>query len=314
MYAIGIDVGGTRTKTGLVELETMRVLSSRIARTDGRDEKRFLEFLKAEISEMMEQQKPIPEDIPFTERIAGVGISIGSYIFHDQGIVDTMDGFLNIPDHYPLKNLLERQLHVPCRIENDARVIGYAECRFGSGKGDHGRVLTLTLGTGVGVGFNVNKGFSDEEAYMHLAGHIKVRELGSEPVLDRSPCYCSVPGCLESTCSGTALQKLAQSQWGKDMTNEKLFEMAGKGDEQALKIIERYISYLSVGLNEYVYLFAPDLIVLGGGVAKGLKPYLEDIRSKVTARIHSRYEVKVDVSSLDENGGILGAAGLFLDE
>lgn len=311
-YAIGIDIGGTRTKTGLVELETQQIAAVRVTATDGGDEQTFLDFVRGEIDELIKQQKSVAADSFSVDQIVGIGISIGSYIFPDQGIVDTMDGFINIPDHYPLRELLERHLHIPCRIENDARLIGYAESRFGAGK-DYKRVLTLTLGTGVGAGFTADKDFPDSEACIHLAGHIKVREAGSEPPLDQSPCYCSVQGCLESTCSGTALQKMGRYRFGADMTNEKLFEAAGKGDGQALELITRYLDYLSVGLNEYVYVFAPDVIVLGGGVAKGLKPYLEYLKSKVTAKIHSLYTVEIKVSGLNEDGGILGAAGLFMD-
>ena len=311
-YAIGMDIGGTRTKTGLVELETEQITAVRITETDVADEKEFPGFVRREIAGLIKQQKSVTVAGFSEDQIAGIGISIGSYIFQEQGVIDTMEGFIEIPDHYPLRDCLERYLHIPCRIENDARLIGYAESRFGSGK-DYKRVLTLTLGTGVGVGFTVDKDFPDRDACIHLAGHIKVREPGSEPPLDQSPCYCSVQGCLESTCSGTALQKMGRYRFGPEMTNEKLFEAAGKGDRQALELITRYLDYLSIGLNEYVYVFAPDVIVLGGGVAKGLKPYLEYLKSKVTARFHSLYTVEIKVSGLNEDGGILGAAGLFMD-
>ncbi len=305
-YVIGADIGGTRIKTGLVELHSNRIMGVRVIPTAGENEEMLLNCLQKEIQELTEDSGISRNEL------SGIGISIGSYIFPESGIVDSMCGFMGISDRYPLKEVLEKRLDLPCKIENDARLIGYAESMFGAAKG-YERALTLTLGTGVGVGFVVNQEFPDKDACIHLSGHIKVREFGKESALDSERCYCSVEGCLESTCSGTALQKMGRQIFGGDITNAELFQMAGDGERKALKLIEKYLDYLAIGLNQYIYVFAPDVIVLGGGVSKGLKPYLSYIGSRVKASIRSGYTTEIKLSELNENSGILGAASLFFE-
>ena len=300
---IGADVGGTRTKLGIVEKDTGRILDMAVAPTGGEDTEEFLNSFTQQIKNLLNHSH-----LTLSE-VAGLGISIGSYIFNDAGIVDTMGGFINIPDMYPLKEVLEKRLEIPCKVENDARLICLAESLFGAGK-NYSRVLTLTLGTGIGVGFTVNGQFTDVDACNHLSGHVKVRARGEIPELDNFPCYCAVDGCFESTCSGTALQNLAECRLKKHVSNEELF-MTPKGLNIAVdEIIQTYIHYLTVGLNQLVYCYAPDVIILSGGVAAGLERYLDDIRKKTTASIHSRYRCDIVVSELKESAGILGAAGL----
>lgn len=304
-YVVAADIGGTRTKLGLVELENERVIKSSVISTEGNSKEAFLSSFEKHMNGLIRES-----GVKKTE-IVGLGVSIGSYIFPHSGIVDTMDGFINIPDRYPCKDLFEDMFKLPCRIENDARLIAYAESLYGVGRKNN-RVLTLTLGTGVGIGMTVGKKFQDEDACMHLAGHIKVRFPGQEPELDKYPCYCNVSGCLESTCSGTALMRLTRKYLGEDADNVKLFAEAKAGKIEAVSIVRRYISYLAAALNQYVYIYAPDMIVLGGGVAKGLSPWLDELRSLVTASIHSEYKLEIVTSTLSEEAGILGAASLFL--
>lgn len=101
--------------------------------------------------------------------------------------------------------------------------------------------------------------------------------------------------------------------FGGKITNAELFQMAEDGERKALELIEKYLDYLAVGLNQYIYIFAPDIIVLGGGVSKDLKPYLSYVRSRVKARIRSGYSAEIKLSELNENSGILGAASLFFE-
>lgn len=306
-YIIGADLGGTRTKIGLVELCSHRVVGTKVIPTAGEDEETLTDRLKSEVCSLAEEHGISKE------MFLGIGISIGSYILPESGIVDSMCGFIGIPDNYPLKTVLEQNLSIPCKIENDARLIGYAESLFGAGK-EYNRVLTLTLGTGVGVGFVVNKDFPDRDACIHLSGHIKVRGHGAESALDKEKCYCAVEGCLESTCSGTALQKMGRQIFGRKIANSELFQMAAKGEAKSLRLIEKYLDYLIIGLNQYVYIFAPDVIILGGGVSKGLKPFLSYIRERVKAAVWSRYSVEIVLSELNEDSGILGAASLFFEK
>ncbi len=128
--------------------------------------------------------------------------------------------------------------------------------------------------------------------------------------MDAVPCYCVVEGCMESTCSGTALARLAE-EITPGLTVKALFALAKDGDGTARNVVERYNRYLMRALNQYTLLFTPDCIVLGGGVAHGLEPYLPKLNEMLTARVYRGHHPIIKVAALHESGGVIGAATLF---
>lgn len=304
-YGVGIDIGGTRTKLGIVDLEAGQVVSIKIFNTYQKNESDFLSVLNQEMENCLQGIGMSKTDM------LGVGVSIGSYVFED-GTIDGMSCFVPyMVEGYPLLERLEGALGLSVRADNDARLIGLAETRFGVGKG-YQRTLTITLGSGVGIGLCVNGRPFGDEAFCHLAGHIKV---GSEDVwenLKEKSCYCNIPGCLEGTCSGTALANhLHAIEPG--LTNESFFKQAIDGDKKMLGVLNEYLHFLVVGLNQYIYLYCPDIIILGGGVARGLQPFKEEVEKGLHARVHYRHQPVLEFSKLMEDSGVLGAASLFLN-
>ena len=297
---VGIDIGGTNVKAGIVDLATNHVLASCDFPTPHDTEEAFLGSLAGAVSEL--------------SRTAGApwaaGISIGSYVFGD-GSIDGMSSFVPFLTHgYPLAEKITGALGLPVRVDNDARLICLAEARDGAGQG-FSRVLTLTLGTGVGVGLCEDGHPFGGEPFIHLAGHVKVRTGGEYPCLDSDPCYCGMQGCFESTCSGTSLQKYVHDQLGEDVSNAQAFERAAGGDERAAAVVDWYLDMLARALNQYVYLYCPDVIVMGGGVAKGLKAYEDKLNEMLVAEVYEGQRTVVRITDLKEDSGILGAASLF---
>ena len=296
----GIDIGGTNVKAGIVDLATNEVLASCDFPTEHDSEQAFLDGLARAVEELSAQAG--------TPRAAG--ISIGSYVFAD-GSIDGMSSFVPFLTHgYPLAEKLADALGLPVRVDNDARLICLAEARDGAGRG-FSRVLTLTLGTGVGVGLCEDGHPFGGEPFIHLAGHVKVRTGGEYPCLDDEPCYCGMQGCFESTCSGTSLQAYVHDRLGADVSNRELFERAAANDPAAAEIVEWYLDMLARALNQYVYLYCPDVIVIGGGVAKGLEPYEDVINELLVAEVYEGQRTVVRITDLKEDSGILGAASLF---
>lgn len=302
-YAAGIDIGGTRTKIGIVERQTGTVSSMSVI-DSGKDEAEFLTLVNRTLEERLKEKGLNKKDLE------GAGISIGSYVFPD-GSIDGMSCFLPyMKEGYPLGRKLEKVLEMPVRADNDVRLIGLAESLYGAGRG-YDRVLTITLGSGVGVSMCTGGSPMDHGAFCHLAGHVKVRAGSRIPALDASPCYCGITGCLESTCSGLSLEKYIRSVFGEGITNREFFDRARKGEERAFRILEWYLDCLSEGLNQYIYFYCPDVIVLGGGLSHGLKPLRDDIQKRVKAKVHFRQHTEIAFSSLMEAGGVIGAAALF---
>jgi len=303
-YAAGIDIGGTRTKMGIVDLEAGKVSDVKVFDTCRESEEKFLQSLEEALDICLRGQNLSKDGL------LGAGISIGSYVYKD-GTIDGMSCFIPfMTEGYPLIPRLEKALGIPVRADNDVRLIGLAETRYGVGKG-YARTLTVTLGSGVGIGVCAEgKPFGDE-AFCHLAGHIKVRTGGEIPAIDEEPCYCGMKGCLESTCSGASMEKYLKSAYGQEMTNQKFLELAEDGDENMLKTLEWYLDMLSEALNQYIYIYCPDVIILGGGVSRGLFPWKETLENRLFAKVHSRQKTILRISLLMEDSGVLGAALLF---
>ena len=296
----GIDIGGTNVKAGIVDLATNEVLASCDFPTIRDSEQAFLESLAAAVAQLSAQA-----DAP-----RAAGISIGSYVFSD-GSIDGMSSFVPFLTHgYPLAERIGGALGLPVRVDNDARLICLAEARDGAGQG-FSRVLTLTLGTGIGVGLCEDGRPFGGEPFIHLAGHVKVRTGGEYPCLDTEPCYCGMEGCFESTCSGTSLQVYVHDRLGADVSNKEMFERAAEGDPAAAEIADWFLDMLARARNQDVYLYCPDVIVIGGGVAKGLERYESDLNDRLVAEVYEGQRTVVRITDLKEDSGILGAASLF---
>ena len=249
-YALGIDVGGTRTKAGIVELDTGIICNKKLYATE-KKEKYFLNQIKEWGKECNKFVRK--------EDVIGVGIAVSGYVHKDTGIIDESCGnFLPFFPSYPIGEKISRLLNLPCQSENDAVCACYGEALYGSGKNKE-RVLMITLGTGVGVGFVSEQQITKNSALIHRAGHIKV----ASDNIQSNCCYCGISGCMESLCSGVSLSRMAFQKYGKKMGADELLRKAEKGERKAENVLNQYLEYLTCGLNQYVYLFAPDVIVIG---------------------------------------------------
>lgn len=300
--AIGIDIGGTRTKLGLVDLDKGEVIEMIIAATETKSSSTFLQIINTGIDDL--KALAIKEQCP----ILGVGFGVTGFVFGD-GRVDSTYGFLEFMEDYPLSDYIQKYSSLPCRADNDARVVALGEAVYGIGKGED-RVLVLTLGTGLGLGFIANGTFETSLPYAHMGGHISVGRTDFK-------CYCGKYGCLESLVSATGIVDSAKRLgWEQKYPNMELnvqtiFKAEQEGNVDAKHIVAEFLNYLKIGIDNYINLFAPDLIILGGGVSKGMKPYLDRLTQVDFLAPYKSYKMKIALSELDEHSGILGSAALF---
>lgn len=302
--AIGIDIGGTRTKLGLVDLDKGEVLEMLISPTETKDSAKFLKIINSGIDQLkaLAQKEQSP--------ILGVGFGVTGFVFAD-GMVDSTYGFLEFMEDYPLSEYIQKYSSLPCRADNDARVVALGESLYGIGKGQN-RVLVLTLGTGLGLGFIANGKFETGLPYAHMGGHIKVGRTDFK-------CYCGKEGCLEALVSATGIVDAAKRLgWEHKYPNlelnvQTIFKAEQEGNEDAKRLVAEFLGYLKTGIDNYINLFAPDMIIIGGGVSKGMNPYLDKLTQIDFLPPYKRYKVKIALSELDEHSGILGSAALFND-
>lgn len=302
-FAIGIDIGGTRTKIGLVDLGAGLVLETIIQATETRDVSRFEQAIGEAIQTLKIKASDLQADV------LGIGIGVSSFV-HADGLVDSTYGFIDFMEDYPLAQIIQTQHALPCRIDNDARLVALGEALYGRGSGLE-RVLVLTLGTGLGLGFVIKQKLDGKLPFAHMAGHLSVVQNGVK-------CYCGKTGCLESLVSATGILAAAErSNWpaqnpGLPFTVESIFQASAAGNNGARELIDAFIEQLKTGISNYINLYAPDVIVLGGGVAKGLVSYLPRLLDEDLLGPYKGYQTSITISELEEQAGILGAAALFL--
>lgn len=302
--AIGIDIGGTRIKMGLVDLNQGTVLKAIILPTEKKDSKKFLRIVSSAINKL----KNIAE--MENSKILGVGFGVTGFVFKN-GMVDTTYGFLEFMEDYPLAQYIETHCGLSCRVDNDARVVALGEALYGRGKGFN-RVLVLTLGTGLGLGFISNRKFETDLPYAHMGGHITIKQTDFK-------CYCGKYGCLESLVSAQGIVKTAERiNWSKKypenpVSVKTIFRAEQEGNLDAFLIVNEFLDNLKTGIDNYINLFAPEIIIIGGGIAKGMHPYLERLATRDSLKPFKSYKVIIALSELVEHSGIMGSAALFND-
>ncbi|MCQ2753159.1 MAG: ROK family protein [Bacilli bacterium] len=297
MNAIGIDVGGTNIKIGVVSKQG-KVLKQDAFRVDPKEA--GLTALKR-IAKIINQYHKQYD-------IKGVGVGMPGILDLSTGELLYSSTTLNSWRHINIIKTLTKLTKLKVKISNDANVAALAEARFGKYKNVNSLIL-LTLGTGVGGGIIVNKhlvqGNNGQGAEL---GHMSIDYHGRK-------CGCGRIGCLEAYVSAKALKKDAAKAFKKEIPVKDIFALYEKGNPIAKKVINEYITYLGEGILNYCIIFRPEVILLSGGIAKSgtlLTKPLNTYLKKHHYGIKGTAKVLVDVASLQYDSGIIGAASLIL--
>lgn len=312
MNYIGIDIGGTNLKAGLVNDEGSILAMEKRKIAEVSDQKALVEALVALTQSLTERGGLTPEQI----RSVGVGVP-GAVEIHSGAVLYTC----NLPlRNVPLRKLFHRYLPYPLYVENDANCAALAEYYAGAGKGSK-RFVTITLGTGVGAGILHNgqiyhgaNGMAGEVGHMSIVYH-------------GEPCPCGRRGCWERYASASALTRETKAamqankntiMWKMtqdiDHVNAKLaFDAAAKGDETARKVIDSWIEYVGVGIANVINTFEPEVICIGGGVSNQGEVLLAPVRAYAeneTRNITTGKFPVICACQLHNDAGVIGAAAL----
>ena len=215
---------------------------------------------------------------------------------------------------------MQNVLNINVEIANDANVATLAEVKFGAAK-NRSSAIMLTLGTGVGGGIVVNGEL--------IEGNLGAgAELGHAVIVkDGEQCTCGRRGCLEAYASASALirdtkramQAHSDSKMWEigtlDSVNGKTAFDYMETDEYAKQVVDSYISHLATGITNFVNIFRPEAILLGGGVcAEGdrlIKPLQEIVNREMFAG-DAGPAVPILIAELENSAGTLGAASLLM--
>jgi glucokinase len=307
-----MDVGGTRTKYGLVKSSPERSLvAQRVEKTQTTGLDEFIAAADHAVFQLC-QDAGISRSA-----IAAAGLGVPGYV--DGDLISMVYDSIAFMEGSSLRPALQDALGIPVYLDNDARLIALGEAYFG-GHASAGRanpfpprLLSLTLGTGLGVALVVNGRLQEKSSINHLAGHIPIR-----PVT--RPCFCGFSGCLESLVSSAALVTAYLEFSGQTARKpeefpesaQTVYRLAEEGNPAAEQAIRQWLVDLTSGLNAYIYLYGPDVIVLGGGMAKSLPPWVSHLRQGLFAHPFRDYRVTLDLTTLGEQAGLYGAAALTM--
>lgn len=285
--AIGIDIGGTNIKAGVVsEREGLIEMLHTPTQTGGK-------------AQLTEQITTIVEKFRKEYNIKGVGIGIAGLVNHEKGEV-VMSPHLPVKET-PLRTILEKRLGIPVLLDNDVNACGLGERYFGAGRNAL-NFIYLMIGTGIGGAI-----FIKGELYRGARGF--AGELGHMIVDFNGPlCACKAQGCLEALASGTTLERIAGIS-GAEVSARA--EAGGHRERDVLRFIGKH---LGVGIANTINIFDPELVVLGGKVVKAGKFLLDSANEELKRRTlgYKYRNVRIEISSLGDKAGPLGAAKMIL--
>jgi len=303
---VGVDLGGTKVLVGVIG-EDRKVLYEDQERSAGQGQDELVETLEREVREALEARP----------NVAAVGLGIPCTIDRERGVAITA---VNLPiENLPIRDLMHERLGIPVFVDNDANVAALAEHRFGAAKGTSDAVM-LTIGTGIGGGVII-----DGELYRGSTG--AASEPGHMVIdFDGPPCQGNCPnnGCLETFASGTALAREGrvaaegnpESALGRVLAEggvidgKAVTDAANDRDPVAVAVVEEAGRRLGAGLSGLANIFEPEVIVIGGGVAKVIgdlmvAPAREELRTRALPPMN---ETPVRMAELGPEAGMVGAA------
>lgn len=293
MKTLGIDLGGTQIKCGIIE--NGRVLEKVQCDTpSGRGYGGILSVL-IKISESMLKSHP---------DTCHIGLAA-------PGIIDTASGIIRYSNNLdwhevPICADLQHAVGKEVRIANDALCAALGEALYGAGRG-FSRVAMFTIGTGVGGGF-VRDGKLEADSYGSMAyifGHSIIEFEGRL-------CNCGRRGCLETYASANAIVKHSTLTSQVKITAKEIFESARTGDIPAKEIVQEFLEYLSEGVINIANILRPHVIIIGGGVSASADLILPAVNEAVQKGVYGFEYAKVQVvpAELGNDAGFVGAASI----
>ncbi len=306
---IGVDLGGTNMRTALLSsdgviLDRHKVATHAVAG--------WKEVVAQLVNNIVQHQK-IAIGKGLTVVAAGIGAP--GVIQMDRGIVVKSPNF---PDwnNLPLKEELEKALHMAVFVENDANAAALGEQWLGAGRGINSMIL-LTLGTGVGGGIVLNNQiWQGADGMAGEIGHMTL-------IPDGRLCGCGNNGCLEMYASARGIVqsyrdeiKSAAIASSGELSSEQIYQAARDGETVACKVMKEMGRMLGIGIANLINIFNPQMIVLGGGVKDAWKLFIDATQEEVMRRAFKipAERTKIVPSLLGDDAGMVGAAAVALQK
>ena len=299
---LGIDVGGTAVKLGLMTREG-QILAREEApvNADGYATPVLTSVLRA-AERFLQSRGADPE---------GIAVSATGQVDDRQGIVIGTNGSIPGYEGTDFQSAFRSRFGVPVHVLNDANAAALGETFLGAGKGCRD-VLMVTLGTGVGGG--VVSGGRLVRGHRGIAG-----ELGHFSI-DRGglPCPCGGRGCFERYASATALITMAREASPDDPVRDgrDFFARVRGGDGAMSGVLDRWLDGAALGLAGLIHIFNPEIVLIGGGISSQQELLITPLRKKVFGLLMPRFSegLRLEAALLGNDAGMIGALKYWLDQ
>ncbi|HVO62486.1 MAG TPA: ROK family protein [Terriglobales bacterium] len=312
---IGVDVGGTKVAAGLVDGRGKILYQVRRPMLAH-------EGPEAGLAAVIDAIKAISAAVQGgNARVDGIGICCPGPLDPRTGVV------INPPNlpcwrDFPLAEEVEKIYGVRVRVDNDANAAALAESRWGAGQG-YGNIFYATIGTGIGTGIIFdNRIYHGRTGAAGEGGHISIDYRGPR-------CGCGKLGCIEAFAAGPAIARRARAklcEWGESrskvldfaagdieaVTSEMVGQAYVQGDALAKEILTETVQLLALWLGNIIDLLDPGAVIIGGGVASMLRPFLQDLKDQIPHHaVNPRCrEVPLLKAHYGGDSGIAGGAAL----
>lgn len=291
IHSIGIDLGGTKTESILLDRDGAELLRRRrpTPRADGYD------AVVTCIADMVrEAVGELPPGTPHT-----VGIGIPGSIDAATGLVRNANSSCLIG--HPLQHDLEKILACRVRVRNDADCFTLAECHAGAGRG-YGLVFGIIMGTGCGGGICID-GVVREGPHRIAGewGHICMDRHGAR-------CYCGNRGCVETMISGSGVERAHLRRSGERLSMNEIVARARSGEPRCRRTFDRFLDDFGRCVAGMISLLDPDALVLGGGLSNIDELYTVGVQRIKGYVFHEDLRTPVLKNRLGDSAGVFGAA------
>ncbi|MBF0133375.1 MAG: ROK family protein [Magnetococcales bacterium] len=317
---VGLDLGGTKIASGLVDLESGTLLGSGLSTRKTFDPDQDADVFASLVAAIHET---LSVNAMGMQDIGGIGVCVPSPVDPKTGFLynpPNLRGWANIP----LRDRLQEVCGIAIAVDNDANAAALAETRWGAAKGLSRAIIYATISTGIGTGIIINGAIlHGKNGLAGEGGHVPLDGFGN------TRCGCGNIGCIEALASGTAMVKLARELLVQRSGHSSLWEMthgnletldmimigeaARQSDLFSQEIIAIQGMRLGLWLGGMVALFDPEMIVIGGGCANLGEPLFHAIRETMIKRtIHPKAgEIPIVPAQLGTASGVIGAASLL---
>lgn len=313
-YFVGIDIGGTNSKIGILNAGG-DILKSTSIKTES------IEGVEFTLNKIWATVLELADELGITkDLIKGIGMGIPGPVIDQKKV----GFFANFPweKNINISEKMEEISGIKTRLDNDVNVIALGETLYGAGKG-YSKSVTIALGTGVGGGIFVDgKLISGATGAGGEIGHMKLEK-------DGKLCGCGQKGCFETYASATGVIRETLSRLQINKNNEvykfiggdlnrleakHVFDAAKKGDEFSLDIVDYVSDYLAMGIGNVLNIINPEVVILSGGVALAGDILLDKVRVKLPkyALGITLENLQIKLGELGNDAGIKGASALTM--